>query len=372
MIWLLPKATWPSKGSPGRRAQEFLRRQGLPGPRRRRHLESDAHIQGNLPWSARGNRANYIQVLWYTALTAGVRLAGLAGDKKSAKTWQAVSDKLKKNFPKLFWDPRKKRMADRVTAKNKADFKVRPNQLMLLSVPLEEPFLTKLKPTPWWPTRSANCCIPSGIASLSQRDPYFHPYHHRDEHWHFDAAYHNGTVWGWNAGFTTTALCLRRQTELAWALAQNLTDQILNLGCRGGMSELIEAIPDQKGKLTLSGTWQQAWSTSEFARNGYQDFGGFQPRLLDGALELLPHLPATWDNVSASFPFGCDGKNPNSGFHPPAREGGLLAKPEGPTTSLNLTLTTEAFGQDEVIYQADEARRHTHRGAGCEAGAMRA
>lgn len=311
----------------------------------------DARIQGNLPWSARGNRANDIQVLWYTALTAGVRLAGLAGDKKSAKTWQAVSDKLKKNFPKLFWDPRKKRMADRVTAKNKADFKVRPNQLMLLSVPLDEPFLTEAQADAVVANAVGELLYPYGIASLSQRDPYFHPYHHRDEHWHFDAAYHNGTVWGWNAGFTTTALCLRRQTELAWALAQNLTDQILNLGCRGGMSELIEAIPDQKGKLTLSGTWQQAWSTSEFARNGYQDFGGFQPRLLDGALELRPHLPATWDNVSASFPFGRDGKL-NVAFTRQHGKEVFLLNLEGPTTPLNLTLTTEAFGQDYVIHQA--------------------
>ena len=311
----------------------------------------DARIAGQLPWSARGNRANDIQVLWHTALTAGVRLAGLAGDKKSAKAWQAVADKLKKNFAKLFWDPKKKRMADRVTAKNKADYKVRPNQLMLLSVPLEEPFLSAAQAERVVANAVSELLFPYGITSLSPRDPYFHPYHHRDKQWHFDAPYHNGNIWGWNAGFTTTALCQQRQTGLAWQLAQNLTHQILNLGCRGGMSELIEALPDPKGKLTLSGTWQQAWSTSEFARNGYQDFGGFRPRLLDGALELHPHLPAEWANLSASYPFGRDGKLNLAFTRQHGKEVYLLSL-EGPTAPLALTLTTEAFGQQFTVKHA--------------------
>ncbi len=311
----------------------------------------DARIQGNLPWSARGNRANEIQVLWFTALQAGTRLAALTGDKKSAKAWQAMADKLRKNFAKLFWDPKKKRMADRVTEKGKPDFKMRPNQLMLLSVPLEEPFLADELAERLVTHAVGDLLFPHGIASLSQHDPYFHPYHHRDELWHFDAAYHNGTVWGWNAGFTTTALCQRRQTELAWQLARNLTGQILNLGCRGGMSELIEAIPDSKGKLVLSGTWQQAWSTSEFARNAYQDFGGFRPRLLEGILELNPHLPAGWDNLSASYPFGRDGKLNVSFTRQHGKEVFLIGL-EGLATPVDLRFRTEAFGQQVDVKHA--------------------
>ena len=262
-----------------------------------------------------------------------------------------MAEKLRKNFPKLFWDAKKKRMADRVTAKNKPDFKVRPNQLMLLSVPLEKPFLSDEQAEAVVANAVSELLYPYGIASLSQQDPYFHPHHHRDELWQFDAAYHNGTVWGWNAGFTTTALCQRRQTELAWSLTQNLTDQILNLGCRGGMSELIEALPDKKGKITLSGTWQQAWSTSEFARNGYQDFGGFQPRLLEGELHLTPHLPADWNNVSATHPFGRDGKLNISFTRQHGKEVYLVAL-DGPTTPLHLCLTTESFGLRYTVRQA--------------------
>jgi len=264
----------------------------------------DARIMGNLPWSARGNRANDIQVLWHNALLIGARLAIFSGDKKNAKRWEQRADRLRANFIRRFLNPRTKRLADRITESNRRDDHVRPNQLMVLSVPMIEPLLNESQEAAVVSNAIGALLYPYGIASLSQDDPYFHAYHHNDAWHHFDAAYHNGTVWGWNAGFTVTALCRVRQTALAWKLARNLSDQILNLGCRGSMSELIEAIPRKKNQLALSGTWAQAWSTSEFARNAYQDFGGFHPRLLDGALHLHPHVPEAWSDAEAVFPFG--------------------------------------------------------------------
>lgn len=304
----------------------------------------DARIEGKRPWSARGNRANDIQALWHTALLAGARLADINGEKPLAKKWRGVADKLAKNFAKAFWDPKKKALADRIREDGSRDMKVRPNQLMVLTIPLDAHLLDAEREAKVVENAVGDLLFPHGVCSLSPRHPYFHPHHHRDAWWHFDAAYHNGTIWGWNAGFTTTALCRHGQTELAWQLAQNLADQILQLGCRGGMSELVEALPDAKGKLTLSGTWQQAWSTSEFARNGYQDFGGFQPRLLDGELRLLPHVPGAWTNFSATYPFGRDGR-----LHVTfARQHGkevFLVMIEGPTAPLSVTLVHEAFGQ---------------------------
>lgn len=264
----------------------------------------DARIAGGRPWSARGNRANDIQALWHNALLTGERLARLCNDDVSAERWRTLARKLRKNFLKRFWNPRTKRLADRIDANNRRDEKVRPNQLMVLSIPMIEPLLDDKQADRVVENAVSELLFPYGIASLSPRDPYFHPYHHNDAWHHFDAAYHNGTVWGWNAGFAVTALCRRRQTELAARLSANLADQILHLGCRGSMSELIEAIPRKRGQLLLSGTWAQAWSTAEFARNAHQDFGGFQPRLLDGELHLNPHLPRKWNRLDARFPFG--------------------------------------------------------------------
>ncbi len=269
----------------------------------------DARIRGEQPWSARGNRANDIQALWFTSLQIGARLAGMTGDTKSAKAWSALAGKVKTAFNRRFWDPAKGKMADRLRPDNTRDLKVRPNQLMTISVPMIDPLLTTERMEKVVRNAAGELLFPYGIASLSQKDPYFHPYHHHeDDAWyHFDAAYHNGTVWGWNAGFTVTALCRTGQTATAWALTRNLADQILNHGCRGGMSELLDAWPNAKGNITLSGTWTQAWSTSEFARNGYQDYGGFDPRLLENELRLKPSLPLDWDHASAGYPFGRDG-----------------------------------------------------------------
>lgn len=264
----------------------------------------DARIEGNLPWSPRGNRANDIQALWHHALLAGERLAGLAGDPESARRWRGLADGLRARFVRRFWNARTRRLADRIEADNRRDEKVRPNQLMVISIPMIEPLLDEARAARVVENAVGELLFPYGIASLSPRDPWFHPFHHNDEWHHFDAAYHNGTVWGWNAGFTVTALCRVRQTELAARLARNLTRQILDLGCRGSMSELIEAMPRRRGKRLLSGTWAQAWSTSEFARNAHQDFGGFHPRLLDGALCLEPHLPRRWSRLEARYPFG--------------------------------------------------------------------
>jgi len=268
----------------------------------------DAKIEGKLPWSARGNRANDIQALWFTALQAGAKIAELNSDPSLAATWNSLAEKLKTNFPTLFWDSRGKRMADRVDQSDRADYKVRPNQLMLISVPMIDPLVTDKQGSAIVTQSVKELLYPYGIASLSQNDPYFHPYHHHDALYHFDSAYHNGTVWGWNAGPATTAMCRHGQTDLAWKLAKNLAAQILNEGCRGSMSELIEAIPDKSGHIKLSGTWAQAWSTAEFVRNGYQDFGGFNPRLLAGEIIISPHIPAEWTSFSAVYPFGREGR----------------------------------------------------------------
>ena len=264
----------------------------------------DARIEGERPWSARGNRANDIQALWHNALLVGERLAHLVNDPDSARRWRTLADTLRTHFLKRFWNARTHRLADRIDATNRRDEKVRPNQLMVISIPLIAPLLDDAHAEQVVANAVSELLFPHGIASLSPRDPYFHPFHHNDAWHHFDAAYHNGTVWGWNAGPATTALCRQRQTELAARLARNLSEQILSLGCRGSMSELIEAIPRQRNELVLSGTWAQVWSTSEFCRNAYQDFAGFQPRLLDGALHLHPHIPRNWSQLDARFPFG--------------------------------------------------------------------
>ncbi|MCE3603948.1 hypothetical protein LXA47_10075 [Massilia sp. P8910] len=261
----------------------------------------DARIDNKDPWSARGPRAVEIQALWHTALKTGAWLATQAGDSARARQWNALAGKARRSFLKLYWDG--KVMADRLRDDTSRDTKVRPNQLMLVSIPFDDFIPPKVQARV---TRNAvsELLYPYGIASLSQNDPYFHPRHENPAFHHKDAAYHQGTIWGWNAGFTVTALNKFGYQDLAWKLSQNLGRQILGLGTLGNMSELLDALPGDDGKLKPSGTWAQSWSVAEYARNGYQDYVGFRPRLLDNTLAFTPAIPAAWSEFYAALPFG--------------------------------------------------------------------
>lgn len=264
----------------------------------------DAKLEGKLPWSARGNRANDIQALWYTSLKVAVELARLNGDAKGENHYQALADNVQSSFQSLFWDEQQGMLADRLREDNSRDLQVRPNQLMTLTVPFDKGLVDTEVGAQVVQKAVSELLFPWGITSLSQHDPDFHPYHANREEYHKDAAYHNGTIWGWNAGFTVSSLIQYGYADFAYKLTKNLSEQILSIGHRGAMSENLDAFLDAEGKLTTTGTYAQAWSVSEFTRNGYQDYLGFSPNLLAGKVTLSPCLPAQWQSFHAVLRFG--------------------------------------------------------------------
>ena len=274
-----------------------------------RHAASDTWMDARIenathqPWSDRGPRANDIQALWYTALETGAWLATQAGDHERARAWSALAARAQASFLRLFWDGAT--MADRLRADGSRDTKVRPNQLMVATIPFDDfvPAAVQARVTK---NAVSQLLYPYGIASLSQDDPYFHPRHQNPGLHHKDAAYHNGTIWGWNAGFTVTALNRFGYQDLSWALTQNLGRQILDLDTLGNMSENLDALPREEGKLQPSGTFAQSWSVAEYARNGYQDYVGFRPDLPADTLAFEPAIPAAWSHFEAVLPFGAD------------------------------------------------------------------
>lgn len=315
----------------------------------------DARIENRQPWSARGPYAVEIQALWHTALQTGAYLAEQAGDRTRARAWSALADKAQKSFMQAFWDGRV--MADRLREDGSRDTKVRPNQLMLVSIPFAGFVPARVEAAV---TRNAvsELLYPYGIASLSQDDPYFHPRHENDAYHHKDAAYHNGTIWGWNAGFTVTALNKFGYQDLAWDLTRNLGEQIVGLGALGTMSENLDALPHEGGRLKPSGTYAQSWSVAEYARNAYQDFVGFQPRLLDNTLTFTPAIPAAWSSFHAVLPFGAD-ERVEADF---AREGGgqrwtLRLAGKTPRT-VSFTYLTPDQGRARVRFVLMPGRKH--------------
>ncbi len=176
---------------------------------------------------------------------------------------------------------------------------------MTLTVPFDGGLLDKTIGAKVVKKAVSELLFPWGITSLSQYDPDFHPYHANREEYHKDAAYHNGTIWGgWNAGFTVSSLVTYGYADFAYELTKDLSRQILSIGHRGAMSENLDAFLGSEGKLTTTGTYAQAWSVSEFTRNGYQDYMGFAPNLLADKVTLSPCLPSMWHSVQAVLRFG--------------------------------------------------------------------
>ncbi len=271
----------------------------------------DARINGDAPWSARGNRAVDIQALWYRSLLSAASIARISGEDDLALQWEALAETARSSFSAQFWDG--ELLADRIRPDDSRDTKARPNQLMAISVPYlgdfsEGQFISPDIQAAVVKNSVDSLLYPHGIASLDPGHPYFHPRHDQTGMFHKDAAYHNGTIWGWNAGPALTAMLKLGAAELSGGLILNLAYQINSLGTLGSMSELVEPLLAEDGSVVPSGTFSQAWSVSEFTRVLHQDVLGFRPRLLEGRVALSPMIPQSilgpGETIDARFSFG--------------------------------------------------------------------
>ncbi len=269
----------------------------------------DARIEGKLPWSARGDRAVEVQGLFYAALLAGRRIASLLGEEERAGRYRLAATKLREAFLPAYFVEESGILADRLMAGDR-DLRVRPNQFLALfaALPLAEAGeagLIELETERRVLAETfGELVYPWGVATLSQEDPFFHGSHENPGRWHKDAAYHNGTVWDWLNGPVVSLLCRSERPDLAWSLLKASADRILSSGCAGSLAECADALPGLDGSSHETGTFSQAWSLSEFARNAWQDILGFRPRLLDGELTLAPSLPPGIDSIEASAALG--------------------------------------------------------------------
>lgn len=280
----------------------------------------DARIKGDQPWSPRGNRANDIQALWFTALKLGSYLmARIGNDKKSIK-YNKQAEKVKKSFSEFFWSEDNDALADHLPEGGYGewakDMRVRPNQLFAVTVSKILPnskdltakeFVNEKIASSIYKNVTRELVNPFGLFSLSPKDPIFHPKHENPDFYHKDAAYHNGTIWEWNTGaYISTAAILNKgyMPQKACAILQNESKMIMDCGCAGSLSETIHAQSDEDGNPVLSGTFSQAWSVAEFVRNIIQDVIGFTPRLIEKEIELKPCLPINCKEFAAEIPFG--------------------------------------------------------------------
>ncbi len=241
-------------------------------------------------YSPRSTRANDIQALWYEQLRAGAEFAGANDDTAAAARWRAAAERLRENFARDFVQPGTTRIADHLDAHHVPDFQVRPNALFALQMIDEDAAAAGAAREAW-----EALVYPWGVATLDQGDPNFHPYHVAPEHYHKDAAYHNGTVWPWLNGIAMQRMIELGQTELAWTLFQDTSAIALQRGVVGGLPENLDAYPHPGAALPrLTGTFLQGWSNAEHLRVWYQGFLGIQPGMERDELRLAPRLPQSF------------------------------------------------------------------------------
>ena len=253
------------------------------------HADADTwmDVKHEVPASPRGDRANDIQWLWYRQLMAGVGLARLMNDTAKAEKWEQKAQQLANNFENDYCDKADTLIYDHLNSDGSPDKQYRPNQLFCFELIGDEQFKKAVTMKAW-----QNLAYPWGVASLEQHDAQFHPYHHWDQKYHFDDAYHNGTVWLWLNGIFMQRMIECGEVETAWGLFCNMNRQALKEGAIGSLSECADAYPHPgKQWAERSGTFLQAWSNAEQLRVWYQCFLGIRPDLLNGVVTVKPMLP---------------------------------------------------------------------------------
>jgi glycogen debranching enzyme len=251
-------------------------------------------------YSPRGTRANDIQALWYEQLRTGAEFAIEVGDKSAAARWTRAADTLRARFARDFVEPRTGRIADRLDAQGAPDFTLRPNLLFALDLVDDTGVAARASRRAW-----EALVYPWGVATLEQRNPFFHPYHVDWAHYPKDEAYHNGTVWPWLNGIAMQRMIADGQVELAWRLFKDTNTLALRRGAVGGLPETMDAYPHPGESLPrLTGTFLQGWSNAEQLRVWYEDILGIRPDMAQGAIRLAPRLPSALGAVDFTVRVG--------------------------------------------------------------------
>jgi glycogen debranching enzyme len=208
----------------------------------------------------RRGKAVEINALWYNALCLMCDWAAQLGDRRSAE-YRARAERVWKSFNERFWHEEGRYLFDVVDGEDgSSDPRFRPNQILAVSLP--NPVLARDR---WKPVVQAvrqRLLTPVGLRSLAPEDADFKARYFGDLRTR-DAAYHQGTVWGWLLGpFVDAWLKVNPDDDpLAQQVVQDFVSH-LNDACLGSVSEVFDAQPP----YTARGCIAQAWSVAELLR----------------------------------------------------------------------------------------------------------
>jgi predicted glycogen debranching enzyme len=197
-----------------------------------------------------------INALWYNAAMTMTRFCRL--QKRPCAAYDSLARQIRASFAR-FWNEKGSCLYDVIDGPAGNDDSLRPNQIFGVSLP-ESP-LDDAKQRAVVDVVARELVTSHGLRSLAQG--------HRDYTGHYrgsprerDAAYHQGTVWGWLIGpFVLAHLRVHQDPTAAAQFLEPFADHLRVHGL-GTASEIFDGDPP----FTPRGCIAQAWSVAEILR----------------------------------------------------------------------------------------------------------
>jgi predicted glycogen debranching enzyme len=219
----------------------------------------DAKVDGWVVTPRRG-KAVELNALWYNALRL---LEGWVREEEGDEAARPLAEHAQRaydSFNRRFWSAERGYLYDVVDGEAGDDAACRPNQVFAIS--LKHAVLAREHWEPVLNIVRDRLLTPVGLRSLSREHPDYKARYFGDLRAR-DAAYHQGTVWGWLTGPLIDAWLKTYPQDRAGA--RKMVEAALphlDEGCVGSISEIFDAEPP----FTPRGCVAQAWSVAEVLR----------------------------------------------------------------------------------------------------------
>ena len=220
----------------------------------------DAKVDGWVVTPRRG-KAVEINALWYNALRLLAGWGGQFGGVPDGLDLEARAARVRESFNRRFWFADGGYLYDVVDGEGGEDDEAcRPNQV--LAIALDHPVLQRDRWEAVLNVVRERLLTPVGLRSLAPGHRDYKPKYYGDLRSR-DAAYHQGTVWGWLIGPYVDAW-LRVHPEDTGGARSLLRgfEEHLSEACVGSISEIFDA----EAPYTPRGCVAQAWSVAEVLR----------------------------------------------------------------------------------------------------------
>jgi predicted glycogen debranching enzyme len=208
----------------------------------------------------RRGKAVEINALWYNALCCLVSWMNEVHGAGAGEQYERNAEKAKQSFNRRFWCEERRFLYDVVDGENGDDIACRPNQVFAISLP--NPVLDKSRWQAVMDVVTQELLTPVGLRSLSPSDPEYKSRYDGDLRSR-DAAYHQGSVWGWLIGpYIDAWLKLHPgQNSGARQFLNGFTPHLAQ-ACIGSISEIFDGEEPHIPRACIA----QAWSVAEVLR----------------------------------------------------------------------------------------------------------